>query len=88
MNRSDQPDQFRIDLAKPLLLLRGRRGILACAYLNVDTAEKTGEAMALVSGVATFEDMKKARITAVSTPAARLGVRIGMSGSEALRIFS
>ena len=40
-----------------------------------------------MSGVKTHDDMLNAEVKAVSIEAARLGVRIGMKGEEALEIF-
>ncbi|ERP39391.1 DUF1805 domain-containing protein [Chitinivibrio alkaliphilus] len=77
-------EKIRVDLALPLLMLRGRRGILACAYLNHHTAEVTGEAIALVRGVHSFEEMCSATVFACSTEAQKQGVFVGMTGAEAL----
>ena len=48
------------------------------------TADKTGDALAIVSGVKNYDDMLKAEVKAVSAAAAALGVAAGMSGKEAL----
>ena len=48
------------------------------------TADKTGDALAVVSGVKNYDDMLKDEVTAVSAAAAALGVAAGMSGKEAL----
>jgi len=42
---------------------------------------------AIVTGVKTHDEMLSAEITAVSQEAAKLGVRVGMQGEEALAIF-
>ncbi len=77
----------QIKLGLPLLIIKGSKGFLACGYINVETCNKTGEACAIVIGVKTHEEMLHAGIKAVSTEAARLGVRVGMKGEEALEIF-
>jgi uncharacterized protein YunC (DUF1805 family) len=74
-------------LARPLLILKKPKGFLACAYINVETANKTGEACAIVSGVNNYDDMKVAKIIAVSNAAISLGVSIGDSGEAALKKF-
>lgn len=79
--------QVRIELKRPLLMLVGSQGMLACGYLNPATFEKTGEAIAIVSGVSSFEDMRGTVISAVSPAAATLGVVPGMTGEEALARF-
>ena len=67
-----------------ILMIKARHGILGCGYLSLETAEKVGDAMAIVSGVKSFDDMLDARIKAFSTAAAARGVVSGMSGREAL----
>ncbi len=54
-------------------------GRITCA-----TADKTGDALAIVFGVKNYDDMLKAKVKAVSAAAAALGVAAGMSGKEAL----
>jgi uncharacterized protein YunC (DUF1805 family) len=83
----DRVDQLRIDLKLPLLIQRGSRGFLACGYINVETTNKTSEACAIVRGVNDFDDMLKAAVVAVSEEAQKLGVHVGMTGSEALELF-
>jgi len=77
----------QIQLALPLLIIKGSKGFLACGYINCETCNKTGEACGIVTGVKTHEEMLHAEVKAVSTEAARLGVRVGMKGEEALEIF-
>ena len=80
-------DQLRIDLKLPLLIQRGSRGFLACGYIDVETTNKTSEACAIVRGVSDFDDMLEAAVVAVSEEAEKLGVHVGMTGSEALELF-
>lgn len=77
-------ERHRIELKRPLLLVRGSRGLLACGYFNIETFNKTGEATAIVTGVNDFEDMLRANVVAVSRAAAEAGVVPGMTGLEAL----
>ena len=67
-----------------ILIIKARHGILGCGYLSLETAERVGDAMAIVSGVKSFDDMLDARIKAFSVAAAARGVVSGMSGREAL----
>lgn len=67
-----------------LLVLQGSKGMLGCGYLSLETAEKMKDALAIVTGVASYEDMLKALVKRVSTEAAKLGVQPGMTGQEAL----
>ncbi len=75
-------ERHRIDLKLPLLVIRGAGGVLACGYLNVETFNKTGEVGAIVTGVKDFDDMLAARLVSVSTAAAHVGIKAGMTGAE------
>lgn len=76
-----------IQLALPLLVIKGSRGFLGCGYINIETCDKTGEACAIVIGVKTHDAMLDAEVKAVSAEAERLGVRVGMKGEEVSEIF-
>jgi uncharacterized protein YunC (DUF1805 family) len=80
-------NDLQYNLAKPLLIIKGSKGFLACAYINPETCNKTGEACAIVSGVNSHDDMKKAKIIAVSDEAVKLGINIGDPGKKALEIL-
>lgn len=77
----------RLDLGLPLLIVKGAKGFLACAYIAVDTCNKTNEACAIVSGVQSHEDMLEKEVKAVSEKAASLGARVGMKGREVIELF-
>lgn len=81
-------EKHRIDLKRPLLILRGSRGMLACGYINPATCSRTGEACAIVTGVSDFEAMISANVIAVSDLAQKMGIEAGMSGGEALKKFA
>ena len=67
-----------------VLLVTAARGFLGCGYFSLATAEKTGDALAVVTGVGNFDEMLAATVKAVSPAAAALGVTTGMTGREAL----
>ena len=77
-------DRERIELALPLLVIKGSKGLLACGYVNVKTCNKTKEACAIVMN---HNEMLVAKVNAVSPPAQALGVTVGMTGAEALERF-
>ena len=52
------------------------------------TAEKKGDAAAMVIGVSSFEDALAAKIAAVSSKGKELGIKEGMTGKDALDIFT
>ncbi|MFN0118163.1 MAG: YunC family protein [Elusimicrobiota bacterium] len=68
----------------PLVLAKAKSGFVMCGYLNLETAEKLGDAAAVVRGVMTVEDLLKAKIQGFTSFAAQKGVKEGMTGKEAL----
>lgn len=80
-------ETLRFELKRPLLVMKGSKGFLACGYINPETCNKTEEACAIVSGVNDFEDMKKALIVAVSKAAEAMGIKVGDTGESALAKF-
>ncbi|BBN90795.1 YunC family protein [Azospira sp. I09] len=80
-------ETLRFELKRPLLVMKGSNGFLACGYINSETCNKTEEACAIVSGVNNFEDMKKALIVAVSKAAEAMGIKVGDTGESALAKF-
>ena len=81
-------ERFCLDyLKRPLLIIRGRKGFLACAYIDVTTCDLTGEACAIVTGVSSFEEMLSAKVVKVSRAASDLGVEVGITGARALELL-
>ena len=68
----------------PLLVIRARKGFVMCGYLNMDVANKLGDAAVRVTGVKSFEDVLNAKAVDVSEAAKKLGITIGMPAREAL----
>ena len=68
-----------------LMVIQAKNGMLGCGYLNLATAEKLGHALAVVTGVACYDDMLRAEVKLVSETARALGVTPGMIGADALR---
>lgn len=71
-----------------VLLIKALRGVLACGYLDVSAADKFGDAMAIVTGVKSFDDMLEANVVKVSEAAFNKGVKEGMKGKEALILLN
>jgi uncharacterized protein YunC (DUF1805 family) len=79
----------RVSVGKaPLIVISAKKGFVMCGYLNIETAEKLGDAACMVRGVSTFEDVLSAKVAAASSKAKELGVKEGMSGKEALFMLS
>ena len=78
-------ERSKISLEAPLLIVKGSSGFLGCGYINVDAC--TDEACAIVSGVNTHDDMLKASVKAVSKDGTKLGIKVGMTGAEAIDLL-
>jgi uncharacterized protein YunC (DUF1805 family) len=70
------------------LLIAAPKGYVMCGYLNMETAERLGDAACIVTGVKEFEDMLAAKVVKASAKAKELGIKEGMSGEAALSILS
>ena len=78
-------DGWRVALPhSTLIFIAGQKGVLGCGFFNVETANKINEPLAVVTGVKTFDDMLKKEVIAVSNAAMTLGIKVGMTGKEAL----
>ncbi|MBI5046717.1 DUF1805 domain-containing protein, partial [Candidatus Micrarchaeota archaeon] len=51
----------------PLIVVRAKKGYIACSYIDKETAEKVGDIAAFVSGVKNLDDLKKAKIRCTTT---------------------
>ena len=78
-------ERSQISLEAPLLIVKGSLGFIGCGYINVDSC--IDEACAIVSGVNTHNDMLKASVKAVSMDATELGIKVGMTGAEAMELL-
>lgn len=77
----------RHQLQRPLLVISGSKGCLSCGYLSLEAFERNGDAGAIVRGVDTYDDMLVAQVQAISSKAQALGLRVGMTGAEALELL-
>jgi uncharacterized protein YunC (DUF1805 family) len=71
----------------PLIIVKAKKGYIACSYIDKATAEKVGDIAAFVSGVKNLDDLKKAKIRETTTWAEDLGIREGMSVKKALELM-
>jgi len=89
--RLDEKEYPVTEFATPhgkLLVIRASNGLLGCGYLNLETAEKLQDALAVVTGVKTPEDLLNGVVRGASSAAQALGVVPGMTGADALRKMS
>lgn len=68
----------------PLLVIKAKKGFVMCGYLNMEVANKLGDAAVRVTGVKSFDDVLNAKAVDVSEAAKKLGIIIGMPAKEAL----
>lgn len=79
---------LRKDLGNlPLIIVRAKRGYVACSYLSRETAEKIGDVAAFVSGVKEYSEFFNAKIRGTTSWAEDMGIREGMSVRKALEIM-
>ena len=71
-----------------MMMINASKGMLACGYISMDAAEKFGDALVIVRGVSSYEDMLKKEVCEVSKKAEELGASVGMTGEEALFAMS
>jgi uncharacterized protein YunC (DUF1805 family) len=82
-------EQHVIKLPKAnLVVVSAKNGYIMCGLLNMETAERLGQAACMVTGVKTAEDAISASVKACTSEARKLGVKEGMSGGEALQLMN
>ena len=69
-------------------MLIGKKGFIGCGYFKMEVAEKLGHALAIVSGVSTFDDVLNGEVKEISKAAGDLGVTVGMKGEEAAGLLA
>ena len=70
-----------------MIVVACKKGYLMCGYLNMEAAEKFGDAAVLVGG-AGFEAVLSNQIKGMTSAAAALGVKDGMTGAEAAAVLN
>lgn len=79
---------LKVNLPKaPLVMIIAPKGYVMCGYLNIDTAERLGQAAATVRGVSSAEEILNGKIAALTSHAKKLGIKEGMVGKEAIRMM-
>ncbi len=62
-------------------------GFLGCGFFDMRTFDKLGIAAVRITGISTLEELLVAKIAELTEPAKTLGVRVGMTGYDALLHF-
>jgi len=80
---------LRVDLPEspPLLLIVGQTGFVGCGFINIEAAERLNTSAAMVTGVKSFDDVLNAEIKAATSKAKAKGVKVGMTGKDAISLF-
>lgn len=73
---------------KKFILIRGRKGYVACGYLNMNVAEKFGDVAVQVQKVSTVTDMLKANVHAMTSGARAAGIRKNQMVKEILDVIA
>lgn len=88
LNRERDIHYVKIDMYKaPLILIRGKNAYVMCGYLNIQTAEKLGDAGALVRGVKDLQTMMNATIEETTTLAESIGIKKGKKVEEVIDLL-
>lgn len=68
-----------------IVVLKAKKGYVMCGYLNIDTAERLGDAACMVTSVKNTQDALKAKIKTCTSKAKQIGIKEGMTGEEAIK---
>jgi uncharacterized protein YunC (DUF1805 family) len=71
-----------------LVIAAAKNGFVMCGYLNIDAAERFNDPAAIVKGVKNIDELFAGKVVAVTSAAKKLGVREGLTGAQALYLFS
>ena len=71
----------------PLMVVKAKKGYVACAYLDRQSCEHLGDVAAFVSGVKDLDGFSHAKIKCMTVWAEEMGIREGMSVKKALEIM-
>ena len=77
-------EYFKLELKKPLLIIKAKNGLLGCGYVNVVVCNRPGDPCAIATGVSQLEEMLTASVVAISENAANLGINNGDYGMSEL----
>ncbi len=71
----------------PLLLIKADKGFVMCGYLDMEAAASLGDVAVKVKGVNSFDDVLEALVVGATQEAINLGIKVGMTGREALELM-
>ena len=71
----------------PLIIVKAKKGYVACSYIEKGSAEKLGDVAAFVSGVKCFEDVFRAKIKTATMAFFRVVKTIGSLTAVTASLF-
>jgi uncharacterized protein YunC (DUF1805 family) len=71
-----------------LIVLRGSRGYVMCGYLNIEAAEKFGDAAVKITGVSTIDEALKAKVADCTSRAGEMGISAAQPIQDVLKIIA
>ncbi|MCQ6962476.1 YunC family protein [Methanolobus chelungpuianus] len=71
----------------PIIVINADKGFVMCGYLDLEAATALDDVAVKVKGVRTFEDVLEAPVVGATPSAISLGVKVGMTGREALELM-
>lgn len=78
----------RVDMNKaPLVLLKGSKGYVMCGYLNLEAAEKLGDAAVRVTGVNDLNSVLESNAAGVTGQARNLGISEGQKVRDFIHLL-
>ncbi|MDD4908369.1 MAG: DUF1805 domain-containing protein [Candidatus Omnitrophica bacterium] len=75
-------------LSKNLILLKGSKGYLMCGYLNMLSAQRSGDIAGKFIGARTIEEALKAKLHSCTGKAGRSGLYPGQPVKDALKLIA
>ena len=70
-----------------LLLVIVEKGFVMCGFLNIEAADKLKVAAVMVGGVKSFDEVLRAEVRAVTSKASKIGIGLGTTGKDAIRLL-
>lgn len=78
----------RVDMNKaPLVLLKGSKGYVMCGYLNLEAAEKLGDAAVRVTGVNDLATVLESSAAGITEQARKLGISEGQKVKDFIHLL-
>tara|TARA_B110000914_G_C15505894_1_gene468271 strand:- start:1481 stop:1747 length:267 start_codon:yes stop_codon:yes gene_type:complete len=71
-------------MKRPLIIITAPKGILACKYMDVKTANDTDDTLCTFSNVNNYKEILNSPVVECSNKAQHLGIYKGMKGYYAL----